>query len=422
MKMKKIICLIFCLIYDISSPQGIPSQEDLIKKSEDVSPKPLDFNDLFGQKKTSRSAFDDMKQQSELKLIQQFGTKEAAEKAVDPKQYKIGPGDAFSFNIWGALETRIPLFVNPEGKLSVPSVGEIFVSGMCLADVQDLVIHQAKPFYEKSEISLNLERMRVFRLHLAGEVVYPGTYLSQGTFRVSEMIYEAGGFTDFARSRKAELRHADGTCDTLDMSLYEQMGSLQKDPFIQGGDVIFIPPLSLNGERVMVEGDKDCAGMYPIEKDETILSFLQRIRALNKNTDFQMIMIFRSSSEKGKELPIQPFMKEDSGGFLLNHLDRIVLPAKYVYVGGSVQRPGAYPFALNLTAKDYAGMAGTTGNINGVKVYHAFEHKTQKGTRILVGPGDVVNVPETWSQRIKDYLGIVSTVVSLVIAGKAVGL
>jgi len=422
MKIKKIICLIFCLVCGLSSSQGIPSPEDLVKKTEDVSPKPIDFIDLFGQRKTSRSDFEDMKRQSDLKLTERFGTKEAAEKAVDPKQYKIGPGDAFSFNIWGALETRIPLAVNPEGKLSIPSVGEILVSGMCLTDAQDLVIRQAKPFYEKSLITLTLERMRVFRLHVAGEVAYPGTYLSQGTFRVSEMIYESGGFTDFAMTREVELRHADGTTDTLDMSLYEQLGRLERDPFVQGGDIIFAPPISLNGDCVLVEGDRDCAGMYPIEKEETLLAFLQRIRALTKNTDFQKIIVFRPPNDRRKELSFQPFMKKDGDVFLLHNLDRILLPSKYVYVRGSVQRPGAYPFSLNLTAKDYAGMAGTTGNINNTKVYSAFEHKTLKGSHVFVGPGDVVDVPETWSQRIKDYLGIVSTVASLVIAGKAIGL
>jgi hypothetical protein len=219
-----------------------------------------------------------------------------------------------------------------------------------------------------------------------------------------------------------ELRHTDGTTDTLDMALYEQKGRLEKDPFVRGGDVIFISPLSLAARRVMVEGDRDCAGQYPIESDESLLSFLQSIRALTKNTDFQKIRVFRSSGEKGEAAALKPFDGKSDSPFFLQHLDRIVLPSRYVYVRGSVQRPGAYPFARNLTARDYAGMAGTTGSIDGIKVYQAFEGKKRKGGWVVVGPGDVVDVPETWSQRIKDYLGIVSTVASLVIAGKAIGL
>jgi protein involved in polysaccharide export with SLBB domain len=423
MKQKTAVRIILCLVCGLSQAQMmVPSSEDLVKKTQDASPKALDFTDLFGQEKPSRSLFDDMNRQTDIKLAERFGTKEAAENAVDPKQYKIGPGDAFSFNTWGALETRIPLVVNPEGKLSVPSVGEIMVNGLCLAAARDTVLRRAKAYYEKSKITLTLERMRIFRLHIAGEVAYPGTYLSQGTFRVSEMIYEAGGFTDFARTRDVELRHPDGMSDTLDMALYEQKGRLDKDPFVQGGDVIFVPSLGLVVNRVTVEGDRDCAGTYAIGTNETLLELLQRIKALTKNTDFRKIMVFRATDQKGGETSFLPLESKDGNGFLLHDHDRIVLPSRYVYVRGSVQRPGAYPFALNLTAKDYAGMAGTTGNINGAKVYHAFDRKTAKGRRVIVGPGDVVDVPETWSQRFKDYLGIVSTVVSLVIAGKAVGL
>ena len=72
--------------------------------------------------------------------------------------------------------------------------------------------------------------------------------------------------------------------------------------------------------------------------------------------------------------------------------------------------------------KDYAGMAGVVGNINGAKVYHSENRKTKKGPHALVDPGDVVDVPETWSQKLKNYLGIASTITSLIIAAKAIGL
>jgi len=91
-------------------------------------------------------------------------------------------------------------------------------------------------------------------------------------------------------------------------------------------------------------------------------------------------------------------------------------------VRGAVQRPAAFPYAFNLTAKDYAGMAGVTGNLKGIKTYHVFTRKTESGPHVLVGPGDIVDVPELWRLRVQSYLGIVSTLAYLVVAAKAIGL
>jgi protein involved in polysaccharide export with SLBB domain len=312
--------------------------------------------------------------------------------------------------------------VDPEGNILIPSIGAIVVTGKTLADVQKEVIEKAKPYYNKSTVTLSLESLRYFRVHVLGEVKFPGTYVAQAVSRVSEMISEAGGATEWAWNREVQLRHPDGKTDTLDMVYFEQEGKLEKNLFVNGGDVIYVPPLSLGKDQIKVGGDFERAGVYQIRSQESLLSFLQRIRAIDQNTDFNKIILERFKVGTKKAQRFIPFLDSKNDPFLLVDGDQILLPSKYVYVHGAVQRPGAIPFVLDLQAKDYAGMAGVTGNINSVKVYHVFNRKTQKGPLVLVEPGDLVDLPQTWSLRLKDYLSIVSTVTSLVIAAKATGL
>ena len=262
--------------------------------------------------------------------------------------------------------------------------------------------------------------MRTFRVHLVGEVIYPGTYVSQAVYRVSEMVYGAGGLTGLAWNRGIELRHSDGRIDTVDLSLYEQEGKIENDPFVNGSDVIYVPQIALGGNTVWVEGNLENAGIYQISDHETLLGFLRRIRALTKNTDFTKISVIRSEDVQKTVQEIKPFKNKDQMFFLKND-DLIVLPSNYVYVRGAVQKPGAYPFVFNQMVKDYAGMAGVAGNINSAKVYHVDNRKTQKGPHCLVGPGDVIDVPISWNQRLNNLLSVASTVASLIIAAKAVG-
>ena len=355
---------------------------------------------------------------------------EALERAVDPEKYIVGPGDIFSFNVWGIVDRQIPIPVSPEGKLLVPSVGEIEVDGKTLEDVQSLVLSQAATTYENSKISLTLEALRVFRVHVVGEVEYPSTYVAQAVDRISEMIVEAGGVTERGWKRGIELRHPDGTRDYFDLTAFEQEGDLSQNLFVNGGDVVYVPPIGVGKDIVNVEGDLENSGTYKIYPGEKLLGFLQRIRVLKRNTDLSRIRVLRSDKRNGegsqRELSLYPFSKRNSIDldFSLQDGDRVILPQNYVYVKGAVRNPGPYPFVLNLTAKDYAGMAGgdyRSGSIKSVRVYHVRDGKTEKGPDVLVEAGDIVHLNPSWNHRFENYIRIIPVITSLIIAAKVAG-
>ena len=147
-----------------------------------------------------------------------------------------------------------------------------------------------------------------------------------------------------------------------------------------------IPSLKPDGRLVIIEHDPGKvpgAGSHSTAKDvllnqakqagfelEKLMTFLQRIRALKRNTDLTKIMVIRNDGNEANYLT--PFENGENykPDFILETDDRIILPSQYVYVKGAVRIPGAYPFVFNLTAKEYAGMAGgdfRSGNIKKVR-------------------------------------------------------
>ena len=431
---KKTVCmasLIFSfLFWCVGYAQQLSEEERQLKK-EIITPKVVDFSRILEKEELTREDFELWKRQKELKLQERLSMVEALEQAIDPEKYIVGPGDIFSFNLWGPMEMKYPITVNPEGKLLVPSVGEIDVDGLSLQNTQKLVIGKSEPFYEKSKITLTLEALRFFRIHVVGEVLFPGTYVAQNIDRISELITEAGGVTEWAWKQRVELRHPDGTVEYFNLAAFEQDGQLEREYLINGGDVIFIPPIKLGNHLVTVEGERENSGTYQIIVGENLLDFLQRIRALKKNTDLTKIMVIRSQPEKDDqadgEMFFRPFLDLNTSApiFKLVHGDRIVLPSNYVYVKGAVRISGAYPYILNMRARDYAGMAGgdyRSGNIKDVWVYHVLDGKTEKGPDVIVEPGDVVHLNPTWNQRISSYLQLIPAITSLILAAHAAGL
>jgi len=255
------VLLLFFLSVSISRGQILSEEEE--KRQTPQTPQLLDISNLSKQEMT-REDWEQWKKQKIVELRERVAKGEALEGAVNPESYLVGPGDIFSFNIWGAMEMRIPLVVTPEGKLPIPSVGEIDVNGIPLTDVQKQVLEKAAPFYENSKITLNLESLRFFRVHVVGEVNYPGTYIAQAVSRVSDLLIEAGDLTDRGWSRAIELRHINGKVDTCDIAAFKQTGDLQSVPFVNGGDVVFVPSIDFNRDWVQVEGDIKAGGRYQI--------------------------------------------------------------------------------------------------------------------------------------------------------------
>jgi polysaccharide export outer membrane protein len=402
-------------------------EKEYIQKQTEV-PKAMDFSKIFEQKETERDEYAAWQKQRQEKLRERLERAEALEKAVDPDAYIVGPEDIFSFNVW-ELGIESLLKVNPEGKLLIPSAGEVRVDGKTLAEVQDLVLSRADSYFRKSRVTFTLEGLRFFRVHVVGEVQFPGTYVAQAVDRISEMITEAGGTTEWAWKGGVELRREGLPVHRFDLSRFEQEGILDEDLYVNGGDVIYVPPITLSSDWVTLEGDLEHAGTYQIAPDEALLDFLNRVRALNRNTDLGKIVVVRpDTTENGGSVqrtftPYEPG-RGSGGPFLLRNRDRVVLPSRYVYVKGSVRLPGAYPFSMHLTAKDYAGMAGgdfRSGNIKSVRVFHVRTGKTEKGPDARVEPGDVVHLNPSWNFRFENYIRIIPTITSLILAAKAAG-
>jgi protein involved in polysaccharide export with SLBB domain len=415
---KKIIVL--CFVASWISAQ-IPDQEPSKKTA---SPIEIELPQFYEESDLTRAEHEEALKRNETKIRERIAKGDALETAIVPLQYIVGPGDVFSFNVWGPMEIRKFITVSADGKLPIPAVGEIDADGLCLGELQEKVVAAGLEFYHNSKVSLTLEALRFFRVHVVGEVKFPGAYIAQPVTRISELIEMAGGITELAWPLEIEIRHAKGKTDTFNLAEYIRRGAMEGNRFLVGGDVAVVRPISLSERFVRVEGSIKAGGIYQIGERESLYDFCLRIQALGKNSDLSKIAVCRETKENSKKEIRFPF-KESKSDFLLQTKDVVILPSKYVYVKGAVRNPGAYPYVMQLTAKDYAGFAGgdyQSGGIRGVKVFRHATQKIESGPDVIVEAGDVVDLSQSFGNRFQNYVSVISALASLVIAGKAVGL
>ncbi len=355
---------------------------------------------------------------------------QSLEAAVDPASYIVGPGDVFQISIWSSIEATFKIPVNPEGELTIPTIGALAVDGKTLSDVQKLVREAGGKKYLQSLITANLVSLRRFRVHVTGQVIKPGLYEALAVDRVSDLIEEAGGLTDWAAERSVEVRHLHGTVEIADLYQYKKLGNLASNLQLRGGDVIYVPPIAFSKATIRVEGLVEEPGIYQLLENETLQDFLLRVEAFNKVADLKDAYIERKTASGGTEIiPIFPYLQKPGNGLselLLRDGDVLMVPSRKeeVYVIGAVNFPGPYPFYPNLHAIDYAGFAGSNEKAvkhTKIRVVRAGGKQTIKGHNTPINPGDTVVIPERAKFGLQEATTLVFTLTNILVTLKAVG-
>ncbi len=90
--------------------------------------------------------------------------------------YVVGPGDGLAIDLWGGVTQRFVRVVDREGRVSLPEVGPLLVSGRSLADVQLAVQQVLRTQYRDVSADVSLSRLRTVRVYVVGDVTEPGAY------------------------------------------------------------------------------------------------------------------------------------------------------------------------------------------------------------------------------------------------------
>lgn len=353
------------------------------------------------------------------------------EDAIDPAEYVVGPGDIMVVYIWGEQESLFEIMVLPEGNIIIPSIGSIDINKKSLASAKNLIIEKAKLYYPGAVITVSLTGMRKFKIHISGEVLKRGSFDASPVDRISNVAAMAQGFTSWADKRSIEIKHPDGTTEAVNLLEFEQRGDISQNPLVRGGDIIYIPRINLSDGMVFISGNIGKPGYYQLYEGETIGGLIERINIEKETTDWEHAHIKREPLKNMEiKIPLAFIDSRESASvppeLVLKHNDIIFLPKKIneVYVFGAVRSPGAYPFNSNMKSGDYVGLAGKTersASSSSIKVIRGSEEKVLKGPDVEVERGDKIEVPIRKIELTKDYLQIIGTFTSILIAAKAVG-
>ncbi|MCS6953969.1 MAG: polysaccharide biosynthesis/export family protein [Bryobacterales bacterium] len=117
---------------------------------------------------------------------------------VDPKSYIIGPDDILVIRVWREPDLSGAVGVRPDGKISLPLIGEIQAGGMTPATLAERITEGFSKYINNPEVIVQVAAVNSKKYFISGEVQRPGSYPLVSPTTVLAAIAIAGGFRDYA--------------------------------------------------------------------------------------------------------------------------------------------------------------------------------------------------------------------------------
>jgi polysaccharide biosynthesis/export protein len=277
--------------------------------------------------------------------------------------YVVGPGDGLAIDLWGGVSQRFYRRVDREGRVSLPEVGPVLVSGKSLAEVQQNLQQVLRTQFRDVSADVSLARLRTIRVYEVGDVQNPGAYDISSLSTPLNALFAAGGPT--ARGSLRILNHYRGNqlvqvVDVYDLLLHGVKGNIER---LENGDTVQVPPI---GPQVTIEGMVRRPAIYELREEKNLASVLELAGGLLPAAALSHIEVERIvAHEKQTMLSVDLREEGDASGaakqlegFEIHDGDRVrIFPiAPYnqdaIYLEGHVLRPGRYSFRRGIRVTD----------------------------------------------------------------------
>lgn len=160
--------------------------------------------------------------------------------------YVIGSEDVLEIAVWKNAELTKVVNVRPDGKISLPLIGDVAAAGLTPVELHDAIVSRLKEYQDTAIVSVIVNSVNSYRIFMLGEVKTPGTYQLKTKTTVIQAIALAGGFTQYASRNKMVIirKSPDGRGVRIPVpfdDIVQSDESTDKNLYLLPGDTIFVP-------------------------------------------------------------------------------------------------------------------------------------------------------------------------------------
>ncbi|MEO6283996.1 MAG: SLBB domain-containing protein [Dyadobacter sp.] len=354
------------------NPQSTdPQNTDKAKTATDQKAQNADANnDQSKVNKTTSSSLTPEDQEKEAFRQKIYGYSLFADKSLSPipdlqiatpTNYIVGPGDELKIYLYNYAESTHETIVNKDGFISIPRVGNVFVSGRTIEEVRKILIDKFAKFTPglignggetaRTKLMVTLGDIRSVKVFVTGEVINPGTYEVSSLSSAFNALYQAGGPNEIGSFRDIRVVRQGKVITRIDVYDWLVNGKIDGDIRVQDNDNVVV---GYYLKRAEITGMVKRPGIYELKTEEKLGDVLRYSGGFSDRAYRDRIKVQRITSRERKlfDVPQDSYDAFDvvtgdsiAVGTILDRFENKVT------IEGAVMRPGDYSLDNSPTLK-----------------------------------------------------------------------
>jgi polysaccharide export outer membrane protein len=219
--------------------------------------------------------------------------------AQQDKDYIIGPEDVLEIQVWGNKDLNQSVFVRPDGRTSLPLVGEIGVAGKTVQQLQDHLTNVYEKTVKGAVVTVIVREIKSRPIFFIGGFGKPGVMQLTRELTLLQAISVVGGVSPNADAEKGFVLRGDKRIP-IDFNRLLQRGDLSQNPKLEPGDSVVVPL----ADAVYVNGEVKLPGAVKYTGDLTILKALTQVGGLTPLAAGGRVDILRGNAEKKERIRV----------------------------------------------------------------------------------------------------------------------
>ncbi|MEA5115743.1 MAG: XrtA/PEP-CTERM system exopolysaccharide export protein [Geobacteraceae bacterium] len=169
--------------------------------------------------------------------------------------YVIGEGDGLDISVWGVKDLNVSVTVRPDGKVTIPGLGDVKASGYTPKGLQDDLSVRLKDLVKNPIVTVTVRQITNSKVYIFGGGVNSGVYDLNRRTTLLQLLCTignapnaiAGGQAPSASANTADFKKSyvlrNGKKIKEDFTKLFLNGDIAEDIVIESNDAIFIPQL-----------------------------------------------------------------------------------------------------------------------------------------------------------------------------------
>jgi polysaccharide export outer membrane protein len=235
--------------------------------------------------------------------------------------YVIGEGDGLDISVWGVRDLNVAVRVRPDGKITIPGLGDVTASGVTPKELQSTLAVKFKALVKNPIVTVAVREITNSKVYVFGGGVSSGVFDLNRRTTLLQLLCAIGngapaaavaparvpGGGGVANNRVADFKNAyvlrNGAKIKQDFHKLFVDGDVNEDLVIESNDAIFIPQLL--DKNVYVLGAVNAPRVIEYREGMTVMEAVLESGGFTRFAKLNDTSILRKNGKKDLAIAIK---------------------------------------------------------------------------------------------------------------------